>query len=110
MENKEKLIKQLFVGKVSEILGTTKTAELLKEATDAIDATSEQPTKTNASDANLNIANVSVCCDWERKMKNLLKGLETQHIDKLMDEANVNEYLEYGIAYMNEVRHIINKR
>ncbi len=35
--DREKLIKQLFVGKVSEIIGTEKTTELLKEATVAID-------------------------------------------------------------------------
>ena len=58
---------------------------------------------------NLCLFDVSLCCDWEMKMKNLLKGLEVQHIEKFMNEANVNEYLEYGIAYMNEVRHIINK-
>lgn len=36
--DKQKLIKQLFVGKVSDILGFEKTTELLKEATDAINA------------------------------------------------------------------------
>ncbi len=36
--DKQKLIKQLFVGKVSDILGFEKTIELLKEATDAIDS------------------------------------------------------------------------
>jgi len=36
--NKEKLIKQLFVGKVSDIIGFKKTTKLLKEATDAINA------------------------------------------------------------------------
>ena len=36
--DKQKLIKQLFVGKVSDILGFEKTNELLKEATDAINA------------------------------------------------------------------------
>jgi hypothetical protein len=35
--DREKLIKQLFVGKVAEIIGTEKTTELLKEATVAID-------------------------------------------------------------------------
>ena len=35
MKNREKLVKQLFVGKVSEILGFDKTLELLKEANDA---------------------------------------------------------------------------
>jgi hypothetical protein len=35
--DREKLIKQLFVGKVTEIIGTEKTTELLKEATIAID-------------------------------------------------------------------------
>lgn len=35
--DREKLIKQLFVGKVTEIIGTEKTTELLKEATVAID-------------------------------------------------------------------------
>lgn len=33
--NQEKLIRQLFVGKVSEIIGFEKTFELLKEANDA---------------------------------------------------------------------------
>ncbi|ELM3651224.1 hypothetical protein RYR30_001955 [Flavobacterium psychrophilum] len=33
--NQEKLIRQLFVGKVSEIIGFEKTVELLKEANDA---------------------------------------------------------------------------
>ena len=36
--DKQKLIKQLFVGKVSDILGFEKITELLKEATDAINA------------------------------------------------------------------------
>lgn len=36
--DKQKLIKQLFAGKVSEVLGFEKTTELLKEATDAINA------------------------------------------------------------------------
>lgn len=36
--DKQKLIKELFVGKVSDILGHEKTRELLKEATDAINA------------------------------------------------------------------------
>lgn len=35
--DREKLIKQLFVGKVTEIIGTEKATELLKEATVAID-------------------------------------------------------------------------
>ena len=35
--NTEKLIRQLFVGKVAEIIGMEKTLELLKEATDAIE-------------------------------------------------------------------------
>lgn len=35
--DREKLIKQLFVGKVTEIIGTEKTIELLKEATIVID-------------------------------------------------------------------------
>jgi len=35
--DREKLIKQLLVGKVAEIIGTEKTTELLKEATVAID-------------------------------------------------------------------------
>ena len=35
MKNREKLVKQLFVGKVSEILGFDKTLALLKEANDA---------------------------------------------------------------------------
>lgn len=35
--DREKLIKQLFVGKVSEIIGTEKATKLLKESTDAID-------------------------------------------------------------------------
>ncbi len=34
--DKEKLIKQLFVGKVAEILGIEKTTKLLKDSTDAI--------------------------------------------------------------------------
>lgn len=35
MKNREKLVKQLFVGKVSENLGFDKTLELLKEANEA---------------------------------------------------------------------------
>jgi phage gp36-like protein len=35
--DREKLIKQLFVGKVAEIIGTEKTTELLKDATVVID-------------------------------------------------------------------------
>jgi len=34
--DKEKLIKQLFIGKVTEILGFEKTSELLKETIDAL--------------------------------------------------------------------------
>lgn len=42
--DKQKLIKQLFVGKVSDIIGIEKTTELLKEATDAISAIPEWQT------------------------------------------------------------------
>jgi len=35
--DREKLIKQLFIGKVSDIIGIEKTIELLKESTVAID-------------------------------------------------------------------------
>lgn len=35
MKNREKLLKQIFVGKVSSIIGFDKTLELLKEANDA---------------------------------------------------------------------------
>lgn len=35
--DREKLIKQLFVGKVAEIIGYEKTIELLKDSTIAID-------------------------------------------------------------------------
>jgi len=35
MKNREKLVKQLFVGKVSEIIGFDKTVQFLKEANDA---------------------------------------------------------------------------
>ncbi|WP_156133243.1 hypothetical protein [Lacinutrix sp. Hel_I_90] len=34
--DKQRLIKELFVGKVSDVLGIEKTTKLLKEATDAI--------------------------------------------------------------------------
>ena len=34
--DEEKLIRQLFIGKVSELIGQEKTVELLKEATEAI--------------------------------------------------------------------------
>jgi hypothetical protein len=37
MENKNKLEKQLFIGKVSEIIGFEKTVELLKEAKQEIE-------------------------------------------------------------------------
>jgi len=36
MENREKLECQLFIGKVSEIIGDAKTVELLKECEEAI--------------------------------------------------------------------------
>ena len=36
MEKKEKLEKQLFIGKVSEIIGFNKTVELLKESKEQI--------------------------------------------------------------------------
>lgn len=35
--DREKLIKQLFVGKVSEIIGSQKTTQLLRESTQQID-------------------------------------------------------------------------
>lgn len=34
MENRDKLVKELFIGKVSEIIGFEKTLELLKQAND----------------------------------------------------------------------------
>ena len=37
MENKNKLEKQLFIGKISEIIGFEKTVELLKEAKQEIE-------------------------------------------------------------------------
>ena len=36
MKNREKLVKQLFIGKVSEILGFDKTLELLKDLNDSL--------------------------------------------------------------------------
>ena len=42
--NKEKLIHQLFVGKVSNVIGFDKTTELLKEAKDAINAMNQGQT------------------------------------------------------------------
>jgi len=43
--NTEKLIRQLFVGKVAEIIGMEKTLELLKEATYAIRGASKSKKK-----------------------------------------------------------------
>lgn len=40
--DKQKLMHQLFIGKVSEIIGQEKTVELLREAKTAIDATELQ--------------------------------------------------------------------
>ena len=37
MEKKEKLVRQLFIGKVSEIIGFDKTLELLKESKQTIE-------------------------------------------------------------------------
>ncbi len=37
MDNKQKLIYQLFIGMVSDLIGIEKTTELLKEAKDAIE-------------------------------------------------------------------------
>ena len=45
--NKEKLIKQLFVGKVSEVIGVDKTMELLKEATEAINGSDSKSKSEN---------------------------------------------------------------
>ncbi len=47
--DREKLIKQLFVGKVTEIIGTKKTTEILKEVTVAIDEMLKS-SKANVSD------------------------------------------------------------
>ena len=38
MTHKEKLISQLFVGKVSDIIGFDKTVEILKESKESIDS------------------------------------------------------------------------
>lgn len=45
MDNREKIVRQLFIGKVSEIIGGKKTVELLKEANDAFPETKTDPKK-----------------------------------------------------------------
>ncbi len=52
--NKEKLIHQLFIGKVSDVIGVDKTSMLLKEAKDSINGISEGQ--------NLPIYHVSIRC------------------------------------------------
>lgn len=54
--DREKLIKQLFVGKVTETIGIEKTASLLREATIAID---EMLKSRKAEQVQLNMHNVS---------------------------------------------------
>lgn len=65
--DREKLIKQLFIGKVADIIGTQKTTELLKESTFVID----EMIKSRKADVIKN--EVSVCgmkgkgfCPYER--------------------------------------------
>lgn len=43
----------------------------------------------------------------EKKLKNLLKGLEAQHIDSFVKSAEVEDYLSFGVAYMQEFKGIL---
>jgi hypothetical protein len=67
--NTEKLIRQLFVGKVAEIIGMEKTLELLKEATDAI----EGAAKSKQADVSGNEAlRVAVCSESHVRTPDML--------------------------------------
>lgn len=47
--DKDKLIHQLFIGKVSEVIGFDKTTELLKESIEAINETYQKNEQTESS-------------------------------------------------------------
>jgi hypothetical protein len=70
--DREKLIKQLFVGKVAEIIGTEKTTGLLKEATVAIDGM----IKAHQADF------ITSVCDYERHDKELKETGECRSCGK----------------------------
>ncbi len=38
---------------------------------------------------------------YKNKLKALLEGLETQHIDMLIKKGKVGDYRKYGKAYFN---------
>lgn len=60
---------------------------------------------------NGDLGDVSVCsCFWKKRVENLMKGLEAQHIEEWMREADDNDYLLYGVAYKQEVNKLLNKR
>ena len=53
MSKKDKLINQLFIGKVSDIIGHKKTTELLQETKDAFDDYDEYAPKCTSNDKEL---------------------------------------------------------
>ena len=40
---------------------------------------------------------------YKRKLRALLEGLETQHVDKLMKEGKTGDFRNYGKAYVKAV-------
>ena len=48
-------------------------------------------------------------CDWREKTRNLMIGLEAEHIEEFMHDATKQQYLEYGLAYMDKVKKLIKR-
>jgi hypothetical protein len=42
--------------------------------------------------------------NYKEKLRALLEGLETQHVDDLIKRGKVGDFFNYGKAYVNAVR------
>jgi len=105
MEKTEKLVHQLFIGKVAEIIGIEKTTELLKESKDAFEKPLTEPMKSIEEEANELFPLVDTLPREtgyhendvsEKQQEAFIKGYElansqtTNHLKKLIEEVKEN--------------------
>ena len=90
--NKEKLKHQLFIGKVTDVIGMEKTLELLKEVKDAL---KDIPSKKDKDSS-------------QRVIEELEKLLENES-NEWVDDEDGNEECRVGIVYSIRLRDRIKK-
>jgi len=100
MEKTEKLVHQLFIGKVAEIIGIEKTTELLKESKDAFEKPLTEPMKSIEEKQSLEnrlpyiliaVYDLTISIEEaEKEILNLANSQTTNHLKKLIEEVKEN--------------------